>query len=283
MNTKLFEKKAIMQIALKIRSNILAMLLPGKVGHLGGSSSIADIIACLYFYQMDISKDTISSAGRDRILLSKGHAVLAQYAALVELGVIDRSELKTLKCFGSILQGHPDMERTPGIEAVTGSLGQGLSIGLGMALGLRLNRSSSQVYVICGDGELAEGQIWEAAMAASAFKVDNLTAIVDLNGIQASGPTAEIFPIENIADKWTAFGWHVIELDGHDVEEIRDALKLAGSVKEKPTVLIAHTIKGKGFSFAENEAAFHNSSLSEEQYRIALRDLEEKREEIEKI
>ena len=279
MEKKVFNKKEIMLKAWAIRSDILAMLPPGKIGHLGGSSSIADIIACLYFHHMNINQNK----DRDRLLLSKGHAVLAQYAALVELGIIDREDLKTLKTFGSVLQGHPDMERTPGIEAVTGSLGQGLSVGLGLSLGLNLNKSAARVYVICGDGELSEGQIWEAAMAASAFKTDNLTAIIDLNGIQATGSTEEIFPVRKIAEKWKAFGWHVITHNGHDVEEIHEALCESGEIRGKPSVLIARTVKGKGFSFAENKAAFHNGSLTEEQYQIALKDLENSRKEIEKL
>ena len=280
MEKKAFNKKEIMLAALAIRSDILAMLTPGKVGHLGGSSSIADIVACLYFHHMNFNPKNPLDNNRDRFLISKGHAVLAQYAALIELGLIDRKELKTLKSFGSVLQGHPDMEITPGIEAVTGSLGQGLSVALGLALGLRLNRSESRVYVICGDGELSEGQIWEAAMAAVTFKADNLTAIIDCNGIQATGTTDEIFPIHNLPEKWKAFGWHVIELDGHDVEAVNNALIEASAVKGKPSMLIAYTVKGKGFSFAENKAAFHNGSLNEEQYKTALNDLEKIKKEI---
>ena len=283
MVNKMFNKKEIILKAWTIRSNILTMLPPGKTGHLGGSSSIADIIACLYFHQMNIDKKNLENIHRDRLLLSKGHAVLAQYAALVELGIINRNELKTLKSFGSVLQGHPDMERTPGIEAVTGSLGQGLSVGLGLSLGLKLNKSTGRIYVICGDGELSEGQIWEAAMAASSFKADNLTAIIDLNGIQATGSTEEIFPIHYISDKWKAFGWHTIEINGHDVGEIHESLNEAVMVKNKPTVIIAKTVKGKSFSFAENKAAFHNGSLTEEQYQIALKDLETIKKEIDNL
>ena len=283
MGNRIFDKKTAMLKALNIRSHILTMLPPGKVGHLGGSSSIADIIACLYFFHMNFDPENMTDPDRDRILLSKGHSVPAQYAALTEMGVIDKKELKTLKSYGSVLQGHPDMERTPGMEAVTGSLGQGLSVGLGLSLGLKLNNSPGRVYVICGDGELSEGQIWEAAMAGSAFKADNLTAIVDLNGIQATGTTEEIFPIHQVAEKWTAFGWHVIHVDGHDVEAVHRALEEACTVKGKPAVLIARTVKGKGFSFAENKAAFHNGSLNEEQYKIALEDLEKIRKEVEKL
>jgi len=283
MRNKVLHKKEAMQTALAIRSHILTMLPPGKVGHLGGSSSIADIMSCLYFHHMNVDPKKMNDPDRDRILLSKGHAVLAQYAALVELGIIDKKELGTLKTYGSVLQGHPDMEKTPGIEAVTGSLGQGLSVGLGLALGLRLDKSPARVYVICGDGELSEGQVWEAAMAAPAFKVDNLTAIIDFNGIQATGTTEEIFPIRNLAEKWKAFGWHVVQLDGHAVEEIHAALGEAAGIKGKPTVLIARTIKGKGFSFAENKAAFHNGSLTDEQFAIALDDLEKIRKEVDKI
>ena len=283
MGIRVFNKKEAMLTALAIRSDILTMLPAGKVGHLGGSSSIAEIITCLYFYKMNINPNKLDDPDRDRLLLSKGHSVLAQYAALSELGIIDKKELKTLKNYGSVLQGHPDMERTPGIEAVTGSLGQGLSVGLGLALGLKMSKSPGRVYVICGDGELSEGQIWEAAMAGSAFKADNLTAIVDLNGIQATGTTEETFPIPDIAEKWKVFGWHVLQVDGHDVSAVQKALGEVCEIKAKPSVIIAHTVKGKGFSFAENRAAFHNGSLTEEQYAIALEDLEKIKKEVEKI
>jgi transketolase len=269
--------KKLERMALQLRFDLLDILGVGKVGHLGGSSSMAEIAACLYFHAMRYDPKNPQDPDRDRFLLSKGHCVLIQYAALVELGVIPRAELKKVKTLEGCLQGHPDMDRTPGIEAVTGSLGMGLSIGLGMALGFRLDRRASRVYVVMGDGELSEGQIWEAAMAAAAFKVDNLTGFVDLNRIQATGPTREIFDIPDIARKWAAFGWEVVSIDGHDVGQILTALAKAQKTKGRPTVIVAETVKGKGFSFAENNAAFHNGALNADQYRQALSELEARR------
>jgi transketolase len=269
--------KKIERMALQLRFDLLDILGVGKVGHLGGSSSMAEIAACLYFHAMRYDPQNPKDPDRDRFLLSKGHCVLIQYAALVELGVIPREELKKVKTLEGCLQGHPDMDRTPGIEAVTGSLGMGLSIGLGMALGFRLDRRPSRVYVVMGDGELSEGQIWEAAMAAAAFKVDHLTGFVDLNRIQATGPTREILDIPDIARKWAAFGWEVLSIDGHDVRQILTALDTAQTTKGRPTVIVAETVKGKGFSFAENNAAFHNSALTADQYRQALSELEARR------
>ena len=269
--------KKLERAALQLRFDLLEMLGVGKVGHLGGSSSMAEIAACLYFHAMRYDPKNPQDPDRDRFLLSKGHCVLIQYAALVELGVIPRAELKKVKTLEGCLQGHPDMDRTPGIEAVTGSLGMGLSIGLGMALGFRLDRRASRVFVVMGDGELSEGQIWEAAMAAAAFKVDHLTGFVDLNRIQATGPTREIFDIPDIARKWAAFGWEVVSIDGHDVGQILTALAKAQKTKGRPTVIVAETVKGKGFSFAENNAAFHNGALTADQYRQALSELEARR------
>ncbi|HEX5681495.1 MAG TPA: transketolase [Desulfobacterales bacterium] len=269
--------KKIERMALQLRFDLLDILGIGKVGHLGGSSSMAEIAACLYFHAMRYDPKNPQDPDRDRFLLSKGHCVLIQYAALVELGVIPREELKKVKTLDGCLQGHPDMDRTPGIEAVTGSLGMGLSIGLGMALGFRLDRRPSRVFVVMGDGELSEGQIWEAAMAAAAFKVDNLTGFVDLNRIQATGPTSEILDIPEIARKWAAFGWEVVSIDGHDVRQILTALETAQKTRGRPTVIVAETVKGKGFSFAENNAAFHNGALTAEQYRQALSELEARR------
>ena len=260
--------------ALRLRYDILEMVGVGRAGHLGGSSSCAEIVATLYFHWMNINPKNPNDPERDRFLLSKGHAALVQYAALAELGYFPFDELKKVKMLGSMLQGHPDMKSTPGVEANTGSLGQGLSIALGMALGLRLDGKKSRVYVILGDGELAEGQIWEAAMAASHYRVDNLVAIIDKNGIQATGPVEEILDSNPLAPKWSAFGWHVIEIDGHSIDEILKAFEQANSIKGKPTVIIAHTVKGKGFSFAENNAAFHNGILTQEQYLAAKSELE---------
>jgi len=268
--------------ALRLRFDLLEMIGVGKAGHLGGSSSLAEIVTALYFHQMRFDPCNLNDPDRDRFILSKGHAVLIQYAALAELGVIPREELGRVKTLGGILQGHPDMDRTPGIEAVTGSLGQGLSIATGMALALRLDGRRSRVYVIMGDGELAEGQLWEAAMAAYRFRIDNLTGFVDRNRMQATGPTAEVFEIPFIEEKWKSFGWNVITIDGHDLAAIIQALDAAEKVKGKPTVIVADTIKGKGISFAENNAAFHNGILTEEQHRQAVAELEQQRRDLEK-
>jgi transketolase len=251
------------------------------VGHLGGSSSIADVMAALYFHVMRVNKDDPKDPTRDRLIMSKGHAVLVQYACLVELGYFDRAELDKVKTFEGILQGHPDMDRTPGIEAVTGSLGQGLSVSLGVALGLRLNDSDSQVYAILGDGELAEGQIWEAAMAASVHKASNLTAIIDWNGVQATSTTAEIFPIQHLADKWRSFGWNVLDINGHDMVQILTALDEAKAYTDGPTVILARTVKGKCFPFAEGRAKYHNAAMNEEEYKIAWQCIENMKREVE--
>ncbi len=267
--------------AIQVRANILEMIPPGKVGHLGGSTSSADILSALYFHTMRLNTNDPKDPTRDRLIMSKGHAVLVQYACLVELGYFDREELKKVKTFEGLLQGHPDMDKTPGIEAVTGSLGQGLSVSLGLALSLRLNKSDSHVYTILGDGELAEGQVWEAAMAAAVYKASNLTAIIDWNGVQATSTTAEIFPIDHLADKWKSFGWNVIEIDGHDMVEVLDALESAKAYTEGPTMILAHTIKGKCFPFAEGKAKYHNAAMTEEEYEIAWQCIADMKREVE--
>lgn len=262
------------RIAWDLRADVVRMIGVGKAGHLGGSCSLAEIVAALYFAKMRFNPKALGDPCRDRFLLSKGHSVLIQYAALVELGVIPREEMGKVKTLAGKLQGHPDM-MTPGMEAVTGSLGQGLSIGVGMALALRLAKSPSRVYVIMGDGELAEGQLWEAAMAAARYGLDSITAILDRNNIQATGPTKEIFDIPDIPEKWRAFGWNVLSVDGHDVGAILDVLDEAAAKKGAPTLVVAETIKGKGVSFAENLAAFHNAAMTQEQYDKALAEIEE--------
>src|SRR5271157_148817 len=264
------------RIACDLRADVVRMIGVGKVGHLGGSCSLAEIVAALYFEKMRFDPKALRDPCRDRFLLSKGHCVLIQYAALVELGVIPREEMGKVKTLAGNLQGHPDM-MTPGMEAVTGSLGQGLSISVSMALALRLAKSPSRVYVVMGDGELAEGQPWEAAMAAARYKLDSITAIVDRNRIQATGLTKEIFDIPDIPEKWRAFGWNVLSVNGHDVGAVLDALDEAAASKGAPTVIVADTIKGKGVSFAENTAAFHNGIMTQEQYDKALLEIEESR------
>ena len=259
--------------ARQLRRDVIISMGVGVAGHVGGSCSSADLVAALYFYKMKYDPKNPKMEDRDRFLLSKGHVAILQYAALAEAGFFDVDELKTTKDIGSRLQGHPDVLKTPGIEAGTGSLGQGLSIGLGMALGLKADKKDSRVYVLCGDGELAEGQIWEAAMAASVYKADNLLAIVDQNRLQAMGRVEDRFNTNPLPEKWRAFGWNVLEIDGHNMEEILTALDQAETVKGSPTGIIAHAIKGKGVSFAENVVGFHNGMLTEETYRQALKEL----------
>ena len=259
--------------AQKLRRDVVISIGVGVAGHIGGSNSSADIVAALYFHKMRHDPKHPEWRERDRFLLSKGHVGILQYAALAESGYFPVEDLKHTKEIGSYLQGHPDVQKTPGIEAGTGSLGQGLSIGLGMALGLKLDRLDSRTYVLVGDGEIAEGQIWEAAMAASAFKADNLVVIVDRNRLQANGRTKERFDTGDIMAKFLSFGWHVIEINGHDMREILSALDEAETVKGVPTAIIANTVKGKGVSFAENVVGYHNGMLTEETYRQALLEL----------
>lgn len=276
----MFTEEQIMKVdalAWAIRSRVLDMIGVGKAGHLGGSFSSAEVLAALYGYKMQHDPNEPGCPTRDRFVMSKGHAALAQYAALAEFGYFPMEELKRVKKLGAMLQGHPDLRKTPGIEANTGSLGQGLSIAVGMALGLRVDGSKNRVYCIVGDGELAEGQIWEAAMAAANFKLDNIVAIIDNNRIQATDTIEKRFNINPIASKWAAFGWNVIEIDGHDPKAVCEALDQAETIKDMPVAIIAHTIKGKGVEFAEDTAAFHNAILTEEQYKLAVQLVEEKK------
>jgi len=255
--------------AKRLRYDIVIMIGADKPGHLGGSCSIAEIVAALYFYKMRHDPKKPKWPDRDRFLLSKGHAALTQYAALAECGYFDKKELGTLKELGTMLQGHPEMLRTPGIEANTGSLGQGLSMACGMAMADKLDKKDSHVYCIVGDGEVAEGQIWEASMTAAFYKLDNLVAILDKNGIQATGPIVERYDTNPHPEKWKAFGWHVMEIDGHDVRQIADALDKADEVRGKPVMIVAHTVKGKGVPFAEGKAEFHHGIMTKEQYETA--------------
>jgi transketolase len=267
------KKKELQQIALQLRYDLLEMIGVGVAGHLGGSCSLAETMAALYFHKMNFSADKLKDPNRDRLVLSKGHAALIQYAALCEMGCFPRVELKRVKEINGLLQGHPDLS-IPGIEAVTGSPGQGLSISLGMALAFRLDKNPARVYTIMGDGEQSEGQLWEAAMAAANFKVDNVTAFLDWNKVQATGATKDIFSIPDLDKKWSAFGWNVISANGHDFEQIIGAVEKAEAVKGKPSIIILDTVKGKGFSFAEGNAAYHNGIFTEETYQQAVKELD---------
>ncbi len=267
-------------IALSLRRDSLIMTTKACSGHIGGSLSAAEIVAALYFHHLRYDPKNPEWEDRDRFILSKGHACPVIYAALAKAEYFSKEELLTLRKIGSVLQGHPDMRRTPGIETSTGTLGQGLSIGEGMALAARLDGKSHRVYVLLGDGELDEGQVWEAAMSASHYRIDNLTAIVDLNSHQLSGFTDKVMSLKPVADKWRAFGWHVIEIDGHQMEQILDSLDEAERIKGKPTVIIAHTNKGKGVSFveksfAEGHSKYHGIPLTESELAQALEELHE--------
>ena len=261
------------QKAKLVREGILECIGINKKGHLGGSMSSADLVTALYFYKMKINPKNPNDPDRDRFIFSKGHSVLAQYAALAELGYFPKSELKKTKSLGSLLQGHPEI-RTPGIEANTGSLGQGLSIGVGMALAAKLDHRPYRVYVITGDGELGEGQIWEAVTCANFYQLDNLVAIIDYNKLQASGPIQQRYDLGDIKEKFNVFGWKTFEIDGHNMSKVVEALDQAEQVKGSPCAIIAHTFKGKGVSFAENNYRFHSNALTPEQYEQAKKDLE---------
>jgi transketolase len=261
------------KMARTLRLNVIRMVGVGQKGHLGGSCSLSEIIAVLYFHQMKHDPKNPKWEERDRFLLSKGHAALIQYAALAEAGYFPKTELDKVKRLGAMLQGHPDMKTTPGIEANTGSLGQGLSMACGMAAGIRIDKKKSKVYCVIGDGEIAEGQIWEAAMAASYYKLDNLIVFLDKNNLMATGPVVERYNTNPLMEKWEAFGWHVSRVDGHNIEEIINALSQVEKITGKPKIIIAHTIKGKGISFAENIAAFHNGELTKDQFDLACSEL----------
>jgi len=259
--------------AQQLRRNVLICMGVGVAGHVGGSYSAAEIVAALYFHKMHHDPQNPRMADRDRFILSKGHVGILQYAALAEAGYFPKADLKTTKSIGSHLQGHPDYLKTPGIEAGTGSLGQGLSIGLGMALGMKLNQINRKVYVLIGDGEIAEGQIWEAALAANVYHADNLVAILDNNRFQATGAIIDRFNTNPIPEKWASFGWNVLSCEGHNMEQILDALDQADKATGHPTIIIAHTTKGKGLSFAENSSAYHNFAFNEETYKQAMEEL----------
>ena len=260
-------------VANVIRQDIIKMIASAGSGHPGGSLSIAEIVTALYFKVMHHDPANPQMEERDRFILSKGHACPAVYAALAECGYFPKEELLTLRKMGSILQGHPDMHKTPGFEASTGSLGQGLSIATGIALGLKMDAKKNKVYCLMGDGELDEGQIWEAAMTAAHYKVDNLCGIVDRNGLQIDGCTHDVKNIEPLTEKWKAFGWNVMEVDGHNICDILTALGRFSHTHYRPTVLIAHTVKGKGVSYMDNEAGWHGKAPNREQTEEALQEL----------
>jgi len=270
------EKLAELQeIAREIRMDILKMLAKAGSGHTGGSLSSVEIITSLYFVKLRHDPKRPAWPDRDRFIISKGHGVPTLYVTLARLGYFDPSHIYTLRRLGSILQGHPYCRATPGIEVCSGSLGQGLSQANGIALAGRLDNRDYRVYVLLGDGEIQEGLIWEAAMTAAHYKIDNLCAILDYNGLQIDGPVSKIMAIEPVAKKWEAFGWYVLEIDGHNFKEILEALTEAEKVKGRPTIIIAHTTKGRGVSFMENKVKYHGVSPTKEELESALKELED--------
>jgi len=265
--------KSMEERAKVIRRHVVRMLAKAGSGHPGSSLSTVDLLVALFYNKLKHNPQQPAWPDRDRFVLSKGHACPALYAVLAEMGYFGIDKLDTLRQFGSILQGHPCMKTTPGIEISGGSLGQGLSVGLGIALAAKLDKKDYRTYVMLGDGELAEGQVWEAAMAASHYKADNLCAIIDQNGLQIDGFIHEIMSSYPIPDKWRGFGWHVIEINGHDYNAILSAYDEAEKIKGKPTVIVAKTIKGKGVSFMENQVDWHGKSPSKDEAERALAEL----------
>jgi len=261
------------EIARKVRIGIIEGVYNAKSGHPGGSLSVADILTALYFNQMNVDPQNPKAGSRDRLVLSKGHVAPALYSVLAQKGYFDTEELKSLRKVNGILQGHPDMKNIPGVDMSTGSLGQGLSAANGMAIASKLNHEGVRVYCICGDGELQEGQIWEAAMTSSHYKLDNLCVIVDNNNLQIDGKVNEVMSIYPIDEKFRSFGFEVFNIDGHDMNQIINALNKAKTIKGKPTAIIAKTIKGKGVSFMENQAGWHGKAPKEEEYVKAINEL----------
>jgi transketolase len=273
MSQKPMSVEELKKMAVIIRCDIIDMICTAAAGHPGGSLSAADVVTALYFRVMHIDPKNPDWPDRDRFILSKGHACPVWYAALAERGYFDKSHLKTLRRMGSILQGHPDMRKTPGIDMTAGSLGHGLSAGLGIALGGKLQQKDFHVFVIIGDGESQEGSIWEASMAAPNFKLDNLTAILDYNHLQNDYRVEDIMPIHPVVDKWKAFGWHVIDIDGNDMAQVVQALEEAKAHPGAPTMIVANTIKGKGVSYMENVCEWHGKAPCQEEADQALEEL----------
>ena len=266
-------KEELVEISKQIRKDVVEMLTESASGHPGGSLSAADIVTTLFFNELNIDPSNPKDENRDRFVLSKGHAAPVLYSALARRGFFDPKELLTLRKTGSRLQGHPNMNDLPGIDMSTGSLGQGISAAVGMALAGKTDNKSYRVYALLGDGELEEGQVWEASMCAAHYKLDNLIAFVDFNGLQIDGEITKVMNPSPIDKKFEAFGWNVLIIDGHNYDEILDAIEKAKNHKSQPTVIICNTIKGKGVSFMENEASWHGTAPNKEQCEIALKEL----------
>jgi transketolase len=260
--------------ALRVRCQIIRTLDESREGHLGGPLSAVDMLCALYFHHMRLDAACPKWDERDRFVLSKGHAAVALYATLAEAGYLPQEELLTFRQIGGRLPGHPDMKRTPGVDMSSGSLGVGISAAVGMAIGAKLRRAAWRVYCLIGDGECQSGQVWEAAMAAAHFHLDNLTVLLDRNRLQVDGAVEEVMGIEPLAAKWEAFGWYVQETDGHDVGQLLDALDAAAQVRGQPQLLLAHTTKGKGCSVAENVVGCHAMNLTHEQCLATLKELQ---------
>ena len=280
MSKKTVDVKKLEEIAHRTRINVVKMIAKSGIGHLGGSVSIAEILAVLYFHELRIDPKNPEWEDRDRFILSKGHGCPALYATFAEVGYIPKDVLPTLHQIDSILQMHPERGVCPGIEMSTGALGQGLSAAVGMAIGANIKGKDFRVYVLVGCGECNEGQIWEAAMSASKYKLDNLTAIIDYNKLALSGRTQDVMPLEPLYDKWVAFGWHVIEANGHSVTQLINALDEARQIKGKPTFIIAHTVKGRNISYIEDTWPSHSVQMTAEQVESTLKELGCSKEEV---
>lgn len=265
--------KSLEKTAAEIRCGIIKAIHNAGSGHPGGSLSAADIVTALYFDEMNVDPKDPKMKGRDKFILSKGHAGPVQYSALAVKGYYPMEDFMTLRKLGSKFQGHPDMHKVPGIEMSTGSLGQGISAAGGMALANKLDNDPGRIYVLLGDGETQEGIVWEALMSAAHYKLDNMVAILDHNGLQIDGKNEDVMTVAPVVEKFQAFGWNVIQIDGHDFEQILDAFKQARACKGKPTMIVAETIKGKGVSFMENNAGWHGKAPDEEQTKQALAEL----------
>lgn len=265
----------IIRHAQQIRRNTIISLHSAGAGHPGGALSMVEIIAVLYFYEMNISPDKPEEMNRDRFVLSKGHAAPAYYAALAERGYFEKSALTTLRKMGSMLQGHPDMKKVPGVDMSTGSLGQGISAACGMAHYAKKTGKDYRVYCIIGDGEMQEGQVWEAFMSAGHFKLDNLVVFLDNNNLQIDGRVDEVMSIYPVKEKLQAFGWHVEEADGHNVKGLIETLDRVRQVRDQPAFIIGKTTKGKGVSFMENQAGWHGAAINDEQFEQAMKELGE--------
>ena len=267
------DHKGLNEITRNIRKDIVTMIHGSKSGHPGGSLSAVEILTALYFDEMNIDPENPKKEDRDRFVLSKGHAAPVLYATLAEKGYFNKNELLSLRKVGAMLQGHPDMKGTPGVEMSTGSLGQGFSVACGMAMASKLDNAPWRVYALLGDGEVQEGLIWEAPMSAAHYKLDNMVAFLDYNGLQIDGEVEKVMNIGPIVDKFKSFGWNVIEIDGHDFDQIFAALDMAKETVGKPTMIVAKTVKGKGVSFMENNAGWHGNAPSDNDLEIALAEL----------